>query len=124
MLKFLHKKRWVNEENLLDDIIWLMIGEIKLEQYGDDLISIINKYLDLKSIARPEISRIKDDRELIGTKWTVEEEKQLLEEFSNGIKISEIAKLHSRTPGGIRSRLKKLGVLNSVNIPNYNLVNM
>lgn len=87
------------------------IGEIKLEQYGEDLISIINKYLDLKSIDRPEISRIKDDREFIGTKWTVEEEKQLLEEFADGMKISEIAKLHSRTPGGIRSRLKKLGAI-------------
>lgn len=87
------------------------IGELKLELYGEELISIIHKYLDLKPMNKPEISRIRDDRELIGTKWTTKEEQQLLEEFSNGIKISEIAKIHSRTSGGIRSRLKKLGVI-------------
>lgn len=87
------------------------IGEIKLEQYGEDLISIINKYLELKSIDRPEISRTKDEREQIGSKWTPEEEEQLIEEFGNGMKISEIAELHSRTPGGIRARLKKLGAI-------------
>jgi hypothetical protein len=67
--------------------------------------------LELKSIDRSEISRTKDEREQIGSKWTLEEEEQLIEEFGNGMKISEIAELHSRTPGGIRARLKKLGAI-------------
>ncbi|MDE6241234.1 MAG: UvrD-helicase domain-containing protein [Anaeroplasmataceae bacterium] len=87
------------------------IGEIKLERYGEDLISIINNHLNLKEIPRPIVSRAQDNRELIGNKWTSSEEKQLIEEFSHGMKMPEIAKIHSRTTGGIRARLKKLGVI-------------
>ena len=47
-------------------------------------------YEDLKPIDKPEISRTKDERELIGAKWTPEEEQQLIEEFGNGMKISKI----------------------------------
>lgn len=105
---FIYKEMPLTPEELIEI---KGIGEIKLEQYGEDLISIINKYLELKSIDRPEISRTKDEREQIGSKWTLEEEEQLIEEFGNGMKISEIAELHSRTPGGIRARLKKLGAI-------------
>ncbi|OIO23888.1 hypothetical protein AUJ65_02735 [Candidatus Micrarchaeota archaeon CG1_02_51_15] len=44
--------------------------------------------------------------------WTREEETKLINEFSEGISVYAISKLHGRKPGGIRSRLKKLKLLN------------
>ena len=46
-----------------------------------------------------------------GAFWTEEEDKQLDEEFNAGIKISEMAKIHDRTNGAIRSRLRKHGLI-------------
>ena len=82
-----------------------------MEKYGDEIIAIINKHLDLKPVSKPEINRTSDDEKSIGNRWTPEEEKQLLEEYSKGMKISEIAKIHSRNIGGIRARLKRLRAL-------------
>ncbi len=51
-----------------------------------------------------------------GNAWTGDEDNQLKEAFTNGIKISQLAKVHQRTPGAIRSRLKKLGLITDNNI--------
>ena len=48
---------------------------------------------------------------MIGKPWTKEEESKLIEEFNQGLKISDIAKLHNRNNGGIRARLKRLGLI-------------
>ncbi len=45
------------------------------------------------------------------TGWTVEEDHQLVAEYKSGKSISEIARIHQRSNGGISSRLKKLGCL-------------
>ncbi len=45
-----------------------------------------------------------------GAPWTEEEDEQLDEEYNSGMKISEIAKVHDRTNGAIRVRLKKHGL--------------
>ena len=45
-----------------------------------------------------------------GAAWTEEEDARLEEEYRSGMKISAIAKLHARTSGAIRSRLKKQGL--------------
>ena len=42
------------------------------------------------------------------TPWTKEEEEQLLFEISQGLKISKISKIHERTAGAIRARLKHI----------------
>lgn len=42
-----------------------------------------------------------------GKKWTVEEDKQLIQSLNNEISIEDIAKQHKRTVGGIRARIKK-----------------
>ena len=42
-----------------------------------------------------------------GASWNDEEDARLIEEYNIGMKISEIAQLHQRTSGAIRSRLKK-----------------
>jgi ATP-dependent DNA helicase RecQ len=44
-----------------------------------------------------------------GASWSKEEDAQLDDEYKAGMKISEMAKIHNRTNGGIRSRLKKHG---------------
>lgn len=43
--------------------------------------------------------------------WTKEEEDKLLDEFSCDMPISKIAQMHGRSEGGIRARLKKMGIL-------------
>jgi len=48
----------------------------------------------------------KNNRTNIGKKWEDEEEIQLLDELHKNIIISEIAKIHNRTQGGITSRIR------------------
>lgn len=50
-----------------------------------------------------------EDVNRVGQKWTTDEEERLIESFELGLPISEIANLHGRKVGGIRSRLRKLG---------------
>jgi hypothetical protein len=50
-----------------------------------------------------------------GSSWPADEDEQLKQAFANGTKIAQIAKDHQRTIGAIRSRLKKLGVINDGN---------
>jgi len=43
-----------------------------------------------------------------GTRWSDAEDKQLQKEFSSGMTIYQIAKIHNRTYGAIKSRIEKL----------------
>ena len=43
-----------------------------------------------------------------GEKWTAEEDELLLAEYADKIPIREIAKLHGRSNGAIKSRIEKL----------------
>ena len=43
-----------------------------------------------------------------GKPWTKDEDDRLRDEFSSGLKCSQIAKVHERTTGAIESRLKYL----------------
>jgi len=46
-----------------------------------------------------------------GLAWSEEEDELLAQRFNDGTKITELAKLHSRTYGAIKARLIKLGTL-------------
>jgi hypothetical protein len=46
-----------------------------------------------------------------GLAWDDEEDKLLTQRFSEGTKITKLAKLHSRTYGAIKARLIKLELL-------------
>ena len=46
-----------------------------------------------------------------GALWAKEEEQRLIEEFKEGLSLEEIAEKHGRTSGGIRSRLRKLELI-------------
>ena len=45
------------------------------------------------------------------TPWLEEEERKLSEEFYKGLSVSEIADIHKRTESAIKSRLRKLGLI-------------
>ncbi len=49
--------------------------------------------------------------ERTGRAWDEAEEQQLRNEFDAGKTISEIAEIHQRTKGGIKTRLKQLGIV-------------
>lgn len=51
--------------------------------------------------------RIKKVKAQAYSSWSEQEDKQLQEEISAGIRINEIAKIHERTIGAIRSRARK-----------------
>jgi hypothetical protein len=59
----------------------------------------------------PKYQRRKNSDKIGGQPWSVEEEKQLICEFNKGMELGNIAKIHKRKEGGIRSRLQKLGIL-------------
>lgn len=42
-----------------------------------------------------------------GTAWSREEEEDLVEEAKSGLELGEIARRHRRTPGAVRSRLRR-----------------
>jgi len=46
-----------------------------------------------------------------GGKWTEEEQEHLVESFQSGSDIASLAETHGRTKGAIRSRLRKLGLI-------------
>lgn len=95
-----------------DDLINIHgIGETRFENMGDDILYICNKYIELKNLVRPPVVRKEDKYQQIGTKWTDEEDNKLIEEFKNGKSVTELASIHGRTRGAIRSRLRKLGVV-------------
>lgn len=54
-------------------------------------------------------SQTKKYRENSGKPWTEEEEKQLIDEYHEGLKVKDIAKAHERSNGAIMARLLKLG---------------
>jgi len=46
-----------------------------------------------------------------GSKWAPEEDEQLKHRFGTNPNLEDLAELHQRAPGGIRSRLIKLGLI-------------
>ncbi len=63
------------------------------------------------SFDRTEYNRKMNRPDGAGASWSEEEDKQLDEEFNSGMKISEMAKIHDRTNGAIRARLRKHGLI-------------
>jgi len=46
-----------------------------------------------------------------GKPWDAEEDESLVADFESGTSIAELAQMHERTEGAIRSRLMRLGKL-------------
>lgn len=101
------------------------VGVTKLDKYGQRFLDAIHTFLDThpgeivsmsddtddKVFDRAEFNRQRNRPESAGASWSEEEDNMLDQEFHSGMSILEIAKLHSRTAGGIRARLKKHGLI-------------
>ena len=101
------------------------VGASKMQKYGERFLETIHTFLDMhpneivsmsvepkdKPFDRAEFNRKRNRPEGAGVSWSEEEDKTLDQEFHSGMSIAEIAKLHSRTAGGIRARLKKHGLI-------------
>ena len=106
------------------------VGESKYEKYGERFIEAIRTFMEdhpeaVTSIGesdiaekthnslpdRVEYNRRKNRPDGAGAAWTEEEDRQLDAEYNSGMRIPEIAKVHDRTNGAIRSRLKKHGLI-------------
>ncbi|MDE6924064.1 MAG: ATP-dependent DNA helicase, partial [Acetatifactor sp.] len=104
------------------------VGENKLKKYGKRFLEVIRTFSDAHPDAvismteetgeteqpafdRAEFNRSRNRPDGAGASWNEEEDARLEREYESGMGISEIAKLHSRTTGGIRARLKKHGLI-------------
>lgn len=110
------------------------VGEAKYGKYGRRFQDAISEYLEQHpgavtgiidsegdageggSHGEPALGRAAYNRKMnrpdgAGAPWTESEDRQLDEEYHSGMKISQIAKVHDRTNGAIRSRLKKHGLI-------------
>jgi hypothetical protein len=57
------------------------------------------------------IERIRKEHPRAYKPWSVEEDMQLTERFGRGMTIEELTTVHGRQRGGIRSRLRKLALI-------------
>lgn len=88
------------------------VGEVKLEKYGRIFLGKIIAYCEAHNI-KPKaysVTLIHKEHPAAYAKWTGEEEEKLIREHNNGKTIKELSEFLGRQPGGIRSRLKNLGV--------------
>ena len=106
------------------------VGEAKYDKYGERFLEAVTAFVDENPEAvfsmkdndaaeksdRMPYDRVEYNRKMnrpdgAGASWTEKEDRQLDQEYGSGMKISEIAKIHDRTNGAIRSRLKKHGLI-------------
>ena len=88
--------------------------QTKLDRYGEKFMRVIREHVSKESEKENKkekaynVDKIRASG-LTGAyeKWTGEEVKQLIQEYTSGMDIESIAKIHGRTTGAIRSRLKK-----------------
>lgn len=88
------------------------VNEEELKVQNEPLLSasmksVIPPPVIVNQSSNETLSELEEDK--IGEKWTVEEEYRLVKSFTSGVSIKEIAEIHKRQEGGIRSRLRKLG---------------
>lgn len=99
------------------------VGEYKLQKYGERFINVIIDYnrslASQKRTGSPKTisntnakvkPKKKTTRASAGSPWSKVEDEILMSEYRAGLPIKEIAKIHERTSGAIRARLKKHGV--------------
>jgi ATP-dependent DNA helicase RecQ len=87
------------------------VGEIKLKKYGSIFLEKIIAHCETNNIKLKSYSVVDIQKKHLTAyqKWTKEEEQKLISGYNNGRTIKELSELLGRQPGGIRSRLKKLG---------------
>ena len=82
------------------------MSRTKCDKYGEAFLRVIREYT-------PQSQRDKMQAKGFDgayTPWTEEEVARLKREYASGLSVKRIAEIHGRTPGAIRSRLKKEGM--------------
>jgi Na+/melibiose symporter-like transporter len=88
------------------------IKNIKNIKNNDNLNIIIPTINITPSNKKYSISNIRKKNKNAYKKWSLNEDKLLMEMYNKGSSISELSQYFERQSGGIRSRLKKLKLLN------------
>ena len=92
-------------DSVLKSILFIVFTSSELNK----IENVLNKYAEFdKSIISKKTNYYVSKPKNNGSLWELAEEQQLVEEFIMGKRIEEIALIHDRTYGGIRSRLRKL----------------
>ncbi len=97
----------INEEALLLDRELMKSSEQALEQ----LRTMPEKDKEPEVPTSYSVEKIRETHPSAYKKWTADEEAMLENLFNGGMSITEIAGMLGRMPGGIRSRLLKLGLI-------------
>ncbi|MEK6984107.1 MAG: ATP-dependent DNA helicase RecQ [Nanoarchaeota archaeon] len=100
LLKGLINKELISEE---------MDGTLRITKKGIKYVSENELVLELPYHKKLENLRLYYPQAY--KPWTTEEEKQLTELFGNSKSVSEISKIMCRKAGGIKSRLRKIGLI-------------
>lgn len=124
-----------DDENLEIIILDVKTGQANLSSFQQAIASAVNAGRVRFEVARPEIPNqerlstggdsekqasspksysVKAVREIhprAYEPWTKSEDERLKQRYQQGVTINNLAKEFQRKPGGIRSRLKKLGLL-------------
>lgn len=93
------------------------VGENKFNKYGQRFIEAIlafkleNPDAVISIASEDDKPIVSKNRQNAGSLWSADEDERLSSAFQSGMAISEIAKNHGRTNGAIRSRLKKLNLI-------------
>jgi hypothetical protein len=102
------------------------VGENKFVKYGERFLVLIEEYIEeypeliqnkteLSRHEEPESAWLAEKREKHAgayMPWTEEEERKLTNEFESGqFSTRDLSKMHGRTTGAIRARLKKLELI-------------
>ena len=103
------------------------VGKKKAEKYGGEFCRLISEHISThpddemppEEETDPMQKQLDSFRDMaVGRRenpaarpWTEEEERQLAEEYNDGITVAGMAAKHRRTNGAITARLKKLGII-------------
>ena len=111
-LRDMVKKRPENMDAFLDVS---GVGLAKQEKYGKVFLAVIHEGREPNEAFEAYLEDDKPQRPLgkaaVGRGWTEQEENLLKDEFESELPVAEIARRHERNPGGIRARLRKLGLM-------------
>ena len=118
--EFLSTKHWVVAEVMAIDLQSATFLDYENNQVAEWKVASIEciriPVLDPDSPVVKEqksydyLAVVKNQRPAAWSKWTSEEEQQLIAHLENGLNIEEIADIHQRTPVAIDARLVKLGI--------------
>ncbi|MBD2393782.1 hypothetical protein H6G11_05880 [Cyanobacterium aponinum FACHB-4101] len=112
-----------NENNLEVVILDVKTGQADLSQLQQAIAKAINtgrvrfevvRHETFKQVATQKKYSIKDIQKThprAYERWTKTEDERLRQRYKQGVTINNLAREFQRKPGGIRSRLKKLGLL-------------